>query len=266
MTLRMLDSIYPSNLPAGADAYAGYVDGSWPDFQAEVRKFPGAHVLSIAVFPGDDAEACDCEGGDLAPGQVPGWVARQHRRGVRRPVVYASASVMPTVLPLLHAAGISRAQVRLWSAHYGAGKHICGPATCAYRDGQGRVVPACDGTQWTNAARGANGSRVDESLLRGGFFASPSDSPIRLQEEPVLMNKGAGARTPMALPNGTARVRFFASQAAKIRVDLRDGNPEHYLKLTYGSAHALAIPGGVHAIVVHRVDDYEHDVSAVPSS
>jgi hypothetical protein len=42
-----------------------------------------------------------------------------------------------------------------------------------------------------------------------------------LPEEPMLLNKGAGARTPMALPDGTAKVRFFASQDGTISVDLR---------------------------------------------
>jgi hypothetical protein len=37
----------------------------------------------------------------------------------------------------------------------------------------------------------------------------------------MLLNKGAGARTPMALPDGTAKVRFFASQDGTISVDLR---------------------------------------------
>jgi predicted Zn-ribbon and HTH transcriptional regulator len=30
----------------------------------------------------------------------------------------------------MNANGFERSQYRLWSAHYGAGEHICGPATC----------------------------------------------------------------------------------------------------------------------------------------
>lgn len=258
MTLRMLDSIEPANLPPGADAYAGYVDGRWPDFQAEVRRFPHARILGIAVRAADDAEACDCENGDLTPGQVPGWVRRQLRRGVRRPVVYASASVMASIVALLRGAGINRSQVRLWSAHYGHGKHICSPGSCGY--------PAVDGTQWTDTAAGENGSRVDESLLAADFFDTPPTSGTTLQEDPLLCNNGAGARTPIALPNGTRRVRFFASQDAEIKVDLRDGKTQHHLKLGYSSAQVVEIPDGVHAIVVHRIDDGVHDVSAAVSA
>ena len=74
MTLRMLDSIHPANMPNGADAYAGYVDGHWPTFQTVKDRFGAhAHVLSIAVFPSDNAQALDVESGDATPGQAPAW-------------------------------------------------------------------------------------------------------------------------------------------------------------------------------------------------
>jgi len=157
----MLDSITVGNLPPGADAYAGYVNGNWPTYPAVKTRFPGVPVLSIAVTPAADAECCDCESGDLTPGQVPAWVRRQLTRDVTRPVVYCSASIAGAVLRDLATAGIKRNEVRLWSAHY-AGRHICGPGVCPY--------PQADGTQWRDNAPGANGSRVDESLLHDGFF------------------------------------------------------------------------------------------------
>jgi hypothetical protein len=166
----MLDSITVANLPDGADAYLGYVDGHFATFPALRQAFPVSHLLDLAVFSTEDATGCDCEQGDLRPGQVPGWVARQLGRGVFRPVVYASASVMPSVLALLLVAGINRADVRVLTAHYGAGKHICGPATCKL------LAAAADGTQWTDQSPGLRGSRVDESLLADGFFA-PRPAP-----------------------------------------------------------------------------------------
>ncbi|HMH92930.1 MAG TPA: hypothetical protein VK586_17820, partial [Streptosporangiaceae bacterium] len=120
MTLRMLDSITVANLPVGADAYLGYVDGRFATFPALKRAFPASHLLDLAVFSSGDATGCDCEPGDLRPDQVPGWVARQIARGVYRPVVYASASAMPGVLAVMEAAGIHRSLVRVLTAHYGA--------------------------------------------------------------------------------------------------------------------------------------------------
>ena len=166
MTLVMQDSIVPANLTAGADAYLGYVDGQWPTYHAVVARFPGKPVLSMAVFADADAVGCDREPGDLNASQVPAWVKRQQARGVVRPVVYGSAANLPAVLSALAASGIGRAAVRLLSAHYGAGKHICGPATCALPG-----VPACDGTQWTENATGTGGALIDESILNDNFFS-----------------------------------------------------------------------------------------------
>jgi len=158
----MLDSITPGNLPPGADAYAGYVDGRFANLTAIRARFPGARILEIAVFASSDAECADCEPGDMMPSQVAAWVKRQQARGVHRPVVYASISQMPVVRAALGSAGITRDQVRLWSAHYGAGKHIC---------------TGMDGTQWTDAAPGTGGSRIDESLLNDDFFQE-ADLPL----------------------------------------------------------------------------------------
>jgi hypothetical protein len=165
--LVMQDSIKAANLTADADAYLGYVDGHWPTYDAVVARFPGKPVLSMAVFPADNAEGCDREPGDLDVGDVSEWVLRQMGRAPHsRPVVYASAANMAAVLEDLTASHIMRQDVRLLSAHYGAGKHICGPATCAEPG-----CPACDGTQWTDIAPGAGGSLIDESVLLDDFFA-----------------------------------------------------------------------------------------------
>jgi hypothetical protein len=166
VTVTMFDSTDISQLPSGSPAYAGYVDGAYAN-AAEIRaKFPQARVLGIAVFPWDDGDCLDVEATDATVGQAPAWVKRQHARGLARPAVYASASVMPSLWLALSGAGIARAAVRLWSAHY-TGSHICGPATCAFRDAQGRVVPACDGTQFTDTALGRN---LDQSVLADDFF------------------------------------------------------------------------------------------------
>ena len=260
MTLRMLDSIHPANMPNGADAYAGYVDGHGPTFQAVKARFGAhAHVLSIAVFPSGNAEALDIESGDATPAQAPAWTRRQHGRGVARPVLYASASVMGSVQSELHRAGLARSSYRLWSAHYNGHAHICGPDTCAYPG-----VPACDGTQWRDSAPGNNGTLIDESLLAGNFFGSgPKPRQETPQEEPMLLLKGEGAKTPIALAEGVTKVRFFSNMPAKVTVDVRDGKGSHTLSLGYGSAHTVDIPHGIHAIVVHREDAGENDVSCV---
>jgi|ERR1022692_2078097 hypothetical protein len=197
-TLTMQDSIYPQNLTPGADAYLAYVNGKWPTYKAVVARFPGKHVLGMAVTAGVDAEGCDCEQWDLTAGQVPPFVKAQMARGVYRPVVYASASNIPAVLADLTAAGIPRSDIRLLSAHYGAGEHICGPAGCKYPG-----VPPCDGTQWTDAAPGAGGSKIDQSWLLANFFDPAPKLPVPVQGPVTVTADGKKSLAQIAAAAGT---------------------------------------------------------------
>jgi hypothetical protein len=205
----MYDTAQNDQFPADAQAYAAYVDGSvgdQPNYAYIVEAFPTAHHLSIAVFTSDDADALDVEPRAAAPSDVPAWYARQKHRGMRRPCIYASASTMADgVLPVLRQANIARDQVRLWSAHYGFGEHICGPASC------GLVPIEMDGTQWTSAALGRD---LDQSLLRPDFFTTRDDSAgdtgrntgARTEAELQSGQLGVGkdALTVLTVPPGTA--------------------------------------------------------------
>jgi hypothetical protein len=157
----MYDAIEPSLIPSDAVAVAGYVDGHWPTFASLAAMFPRALRLSIAVIAVNDADCLDVENGDATAAQAPAWVRRQRARGASQPCLYASASNMAGVMAALADDGVSLDDVRLWSAHYGAGEHICGPASC------GLVNRVMDGTQWTSSALGRN---LDQSLLAPGFF------------------------------------------------------------------------------------------------
>jgi hypothetical protein len=177
MTLHMADSAESLSLPAGLPAYASYVDGAIGDQPNSVRvaaMFPGAHHLPVALSAAHDADCIDVENGAASPGDVPGWVTRQHVRGIVRPCVYASVALMrDEILPRV--SGWRPSSVRLWTAHYGQGEHICGPRSC------GELPVDADGTQWTDAYR-TPGGVVDMSLLNDDFFAPPADwvfAPVR---------------------------------------------------------------------------------------
>lgn len=164
MTLTMFDSVDVSQIPASAQAVAGYVNGRFVTYPHLLAAFPHAHVLSIAVNAAADADCLDIETGDATPGQAAAWYARQKTRGVARPCLYASAFVMDTeVIPAIKAAGISPGSVRLWSAHYTGTAHICGPSSCR------ELGITADATQFTDRALGRN---LDESLLAAGFFGA----------------------------------------------------------------------------------------------
>lgn len=156
----MYDSVTVSQIPAGARAVAGYTTGKFPTFPELVRQFPKARHLSIAVSSEHDAECLDVEPGDATPEVAAGWVKRQFARGIKRPVVYGSRDNIPAILAALAKAGIGRARVRVWSAHFTGVPHICGPKTCG-------ASFTADAAQWNNRALGRN---LDESRVSPGFW------------------------------------------------------------------------------------------------
>jgi hypothetical protein len=177
----MFDSIQNDQFPGGAAAYAAYVDGgigNQPNYAFIVDSFPQASHLSIALFAANDADCIDVESGAAEPADIPGWHARQVARGISRPVVYANVYTMGAeVLPVLSAAGIARAAVRLWTAHYGFGEHACGPGSCR------ELSVDADGTQWTSNALGRT---LDQSLLADDFFGTAPAPGIPAWQEAIM--------------------------------------------------------------------------------
>lgn len=173
----MADSITPANLPPTYPAYLGYTDGRWPTAPAVRAAHPSAHLVTLTVFGGTStADGCDCETGDLTVQQAVAWASARLSGGAWRPVIYANISTMVDVLAYLPTARAARSQVRLLSAHYDVGEHICGPATCKYPG----ITTAMDGTQWTDTAPGLNGSAIDLSILNDDFFGVSNVTGIPL--------------------------------------------------------------------------------------
>lgn len=177
MTIAMPDSIRVADLPAGYLAYLGYADGKWPTAAELAAKFPNAHRVILTVTGNTlDCDGIDCEPGNPNSAQSADWCARKLAQSPgSRPIVYASVlgdqwHGMGAVIADLNARGIPRSSVRLLSAHYGAGAHICGPRSC------GLISSEMDGTQWTDTYSGVNGAMVDMSQLRDGFFTTPVTS------------------------------------------------------------------------------------------
>jgi hypothetical protein len=190
------DTIVNDQFPPGADAYAGYVDGSvadQPNYAWIAMSFPAAEHIAVTLDAGVDPPglnpALDVENGAARVADVPGWHARQAARGVARPIVYASAYTMRDgILPVLAGAGIARTAVRLWSAHYEQ-EHICGPGTCAL------LPDDADGTQWTETAMGRD---LDRSLLLRGFFG-PTVLPPGWTYGPPAALAATGGHTTVGL-------------------------------------------------------------------
>lgn len=176
--IAMFDSVDLAQIPANAPACAGYVGGRFPTYAELVRRFPKSRHLSIAVNAEENAECLDIENGDAVPEQAPAWTRRQIARGVKRPAVYGSVSAMPAILGALGRAGITRQQVRVWTAHYTFTPHLCG-LSC------GLSQTTADATQWTDKAFGRN---LDESVCRDSFFSIPVPDPYaRFPNIPLVL-------------------------------------------------------------------------------
>jgi len=218
----MYDTIYNNQFPSGAEAYAAYVDGGLgdqPNYAYIVAAFPKAEHLSIALFSSNNADALDVEAGAATTGEIPAWCTRQRQRGIQRPCIYANASTMQgSVLPELNSAKITRASVRLWTAHYGLGEHICGPGSCR------ALSVEADGTQWTSSAHGLV---LDQSELQSNFFSSTTTEPITAEAElqSGQLNTGKNAQTSIAVAPGSAHHIAFGCDNAV------EGQPSAFLRI-----------------------------------
>jgi len=199
----MYDTITNDQFPPGAAAYAGYVDGSLdnqPNYAFIVAAFPHAQHLSVALFSNNNADALDVEPGASAPADVTAWTSTQRKRGIQRPCLYASASTMNNeILPMLSQSGIARSTVRLWTAHYEVGQHICGPDSC------GALSINADGTQWTpNAVVDGVALNLDQSLLLDNFFTTDPTVTTEAELQSGQLNNGKNAHTLIAVPPGSS--------------------------------------------------------------
>lgn len=155
-------------LPDGLNMYASYVDnfGGYGELVARFGNAPWKpFLLSITIF-GNHARCADVENGAMRPADLPHWYDNVAiSDSVSPPWVYTSASNMGAVAQAMG----GRKHIR-WSAHFGAGEHICGPGTCGF--------PQADWTQWDD--HGAHGENIDRSV--GNWFP-PSLTPAPIPKE-----------------------------------------------------------------------------------
>jgi len=185
----MPDSVRPRTLPSGYGQYLGYCDG---DFQTELqlsRRFPAARLVILTVTGHTlDADGIDCEPGNPDARSAVEWAVRKLATlPSQRPVIYADLGSpgyrMADVLQEMELHRIARPAVRLLSAHYGHGPHICGPLSCK------QIGVEMDGTQWTDEFTGF-GASIDMSLLRDDFFGPvppvPAWQEVMMRALPVV--------------------------------------------------------------------------------
>ena len=162
----------------------------------------------------------------------------------------------------------------LWASDYVTGT---GPPATLYKKVTPRMWAPYGGRspallQFTNAATvpGVAG-KVDCSAFRGTVAQLrdkllPNKSPSAAEDlmQPGFLLTGEGAVTPLAIPNGAKRLRFFSNRPAQVKVDLIGVNePTSTLTLGYEHGAQGVATGGALAAVVHRVDAGDNEVSYV---
>lgn len=163
----MFDDTSVELIPRAAKAVAGYVNGIYTTWPAILRLFPHAHHVSIAVNSSAIADCLDVEPGDATNADAPGWYhrfkehAKKNHQLHRKPIFYTSASNADALVAALAEHRIKRGHYKLWTAHYGDGKHVCGPHTC------GLTRHEADATQWTSSSHSRS---LDESRCKPSFW------------------------------------------------------------------------------------------------
>ena len=165
----------------------------------------------------------------------------------------------------------------LWAANYVSGSgspaQLFAEVTPSQWAAYGGRFPAL--LQFTNAATvpGVSGP-VDCSVFRGTvaelrakLLPGSSQLPAEDLMQPGFLLNGAGAVTPLAIPDGAKRLRFFSNLGAEVRVNfINIKEPSISLKLGYAEGAQGTPVHGALAVVVHRVNAGDNEVSYVLTS
>ncbi|HKT82753.1 MAG TPA: hypothetical protein VJQ84_02835 [Solirubrobacterales bacterium] len=197
----MLDTVDdPQKTFAGLkfDAVAAYGNGKYANFKAAKKEFPDSHVLEIDVTGEGIGNVGDFELGDIPYSKAGSWAKGRLAAGVHRPVIYFSASRWGEIMQSLKAAGVSRKDVRIWTAHYTGKEHVCS-SKCGFG-----IAGKADATQWGSpppigklpapyAGRNVDVSKTAPSFFAGEAAAKPATAKAKAKASTKAAAKGKGA-------------------------------------------------------------------------
>jgi hypothetical protein len=152
-------------------AVAAYGNGSFANHAKAVAAFPNARLLKIDVKGEHIGDTGDFEPGDMAIEHVGPWAKQRIGAGIQRPVVYFSVSRWGAAMQSLAAVGLSRSDVRIWTAHYNGKAHLCSSAC------DSAVIGTADATQWASPQKPGtlpqefHGRNLDISMTAGDFWS-----------------------------------------------------------------------------------------------
>lgn len=205
-SLYMLDAIEQSRMATGlarvaTSALAGYAGGTWPTWLGFLNAYGADRpVMSIAINSSEIAHCLDIESGDATNASAVGWVKAAQARGQSFIVLYTSVSNASPLIATLAAAGISREEYWLWTAHY-VPEHVCSHSCYSGFNGQ------ADATQFSDTAPGP----CDQTVMSEAFYnallvatglVKPAPTPTPVKEAPKV------ASTLNLVPSGKRAILF----------------------------------------------------------
>lgn len=91
-----------------------------------------------------------------------------------------------------------------------------------------------------------------------------SPAPVTIPGDPMLLSKGAGALTPVAIPDTAKSLRFLAADTAQVTVLFHGQPAAQVLSLSWAAgSHSLTPPASVWSALVTRTDAGTGDVCVV---
>jgi peptidoglycan hydrolase-like protein with peptidoglycan-binding domain len=239
------------------EAVATYGNGRFANHAAARAEFPHAHLLEIDVRGDGIGNAGDFEAGDMPFSRAGSWAKQRIQAGVERPVIYFSLSNWRAVMQSLQAAGLSRRDVRIWTAHYDGRPHLCSSA-CGFG-----VTGSADATQWASPqGRGTlhgayAGRNIDVSMTADDFWSAGASRLARQRSRHARLGDSGAVVERL-----TRRLSYVHSHRSghpyldgpRRRFDgetlhaLRRFQAEHHLAVdgVYGPASAHALRRAVH--------------------
>jgi GH25 family lysozyme M1 (1,4-beta-N-acetylmuramidase) len=119
------------------------------------------------------------------------------------------------------------------------------------------IVPGVSGLVDISAFRGT------PDQLRAIVLPHTTPLPPRIPEDAVLLNRGQGAVTPVAIPKSADSLRFLAAGTAELEVTFH-GSAAQDVSLSWAAgSHSLTPPKDVYAALVKRKDAGSADVAVV---
>lgn len=157
----LYDSTNAADIPASAQAVAGYVNGAYAWTNADWHYWSKVPTLRIDVLNQGVGNVLDVERGDATPADAPLWLNRARARGIALPLIYCSLAAFPAVIDAFARTGVPEGGY--WIADWTGLAH--------------QVTPPASIVQYADPAHGSGGHYDVSTVFDPHVLSTPWWSP-----------------------------------------------------------------------------------------